>query len=392
MTVARRRIAPSRAAARSIAACAATIAAASAAGAGAQTLSTTQLYAMLEPSVWVVRTFDKDNLPLGLGSAVVIATDTLATNCHVLRKAKRVEVTHRKVVLPATLELWDTARDLCQLRAAGTQAPAVALGEDGAIAVGQSVIALGAPAGLELTLSTGIVSALRLDDAGRLVAIQTSAAISQGSSGGGLFDERGRLLGITAATVTGGAQNLNLALPVEMVRALPERHAAAQRAKSGGEGGSRTSGAGAPAASSAAPEAHDPSTQAATLAPDALAGQWSGDFRCGPYLLQAKVANPNGWTVTANMTVGNDGHATIVRGDTRYSESVSGDVQADGSATLRGRGANKANASNTWSTEVTGRFANTGRDARFDGEANIGSASGEISRRCTVRLTKNTIG
>ena len=121
-------------------------------------------------------------------------------------------------------------------------------------------------------------------------------------------------------------------------------------------------------------------------------GQWSGDFRCGPYLLQTKVANPNGWTVTANMTVGNDGHATIVRGDTHYSESVSGDVQADGSATLRGRGANKTNTSNTWTTEVTGRFASTGRDARFDGDASIGSASGEISRRCTVRLTKNSIG
>ncbi|HSC64057.1 MAG TPA: trypsin-like peptidase domain-containing protein, partial [Caldimonas sp.] len=99
--------------------------------AAAQTLNTTQLYTTLEPSVWVVRTFDKDNLPLGQGSAVVVAADALATNCHVLRKAKRVEVTHRKVVLAATLELWDTARDLCQLRAPGTQAPAVALADDG---------------------------------------------------------------------------------------------------------------------------------------------------------------------------------------------------------------------------------------------------------------------
>jgi len=387
MTVPRKRIAASRTAARAAAACAATIAAAAS---SQSVMSTTQLYATLEPSVWVVRTFDKDNLPLGQGSAVVIATDTLATNCHVLRKAKRVEVTHLKVVLPATLELWDTARDLCQLRAPGTQAPAVALADDGAVAVGQSVIALGAPAGLELTLSTGIVSALRHDDAGRLVAIQTSAAISRGSSGGGLFDEQGRLLGITSATVTGGAQNLNLALPVAMVRALPERHAAAQRAKNGGDGSSRTSAAGA---ADAPPEARNPvSSTAAALAPGALTGQWSGDFRCGPYLLQAKVPNPNGWTVTANMTVGNDGHATIVRGDTHYSESVSGDVQADGSATMRGRGANKTNASNTWTTEVTGRFASSGKDARFDGEANIGSASGGISRRCTVRLTKNTIG
>src|SRR5213075_1929609 len=127
MTVARTRIEASRAVARAAAACAAMT---MAAAAWSQTPSTTQVYATLEPSVWVVRTFDKDNLPLGQGSAVVIATDTLATNCHVLRKAKRVEVTHLKVVLPATLELWDTARDLCQLRAAGTQAPAVALGED----------------------------------------------------------------------------------------------------------------------------------------------------------------------------------------------------------------------------------------------------------------------
>ena len=387
--MARQRIAASRTAARAVAACAATIAAAAS---SQSAMNTTQLYATLEPSVWVVRTFDKDNLPLGQGSAVVIATDTLATNCHVLRKAKRVEVTHLKVVLPATLELWDTARDLCQLRAPGTQAPAVALADDGAVAVGQSVIALGAPAGLELTLSSGIVSALRHDDAGRLVAIQTSAAISHGSSGGGLFDERGRLLGITSATVSGGAQNLNLALPVAMVRELPERHGAAQRAKNGGDAGSRTSAAGPPTGFDTPPEARDPASTAAALAPGALTGQWSGDFRCGPYLLQAKVANPNGWTVTANMSVGNDGHATIVRGDTLYAESVSGDVQADGTATMRGRGANKANASNTWTTEVTGRFASSGKDARFDGQANIGSASGEISRRCTVRLTKNTIG
>jgi len=342
-----------------------------AAAAFAQNLSTTELYASLEPSVWVVRTFDKDNLPLGQGSAVVIATETLTTNCHVLRKAKRVEVTHRNVVRAATLELWDTARDLCQLRAPGLQAPAVALADDGAIAVGQSVVALGAPAGLELTLSTGIVSALRHDDAGRLVAIQTSAAISRGSSGGGLFDERGRLVGITTAMVAGDAQNLNLALPVAMVRELPERHAAAQRAKAGSDGASTT---------------------ATALAPDARIGQWSGDFRCGPYLLAAKVASPNGWTVTATMAVGTDGRVTMVRGDTQYSESVSGEVQPDGTATLRGRGAHKANPSSTWTTEVNGRFVSTGKDARFDGDANVGSASGAISRHCTVRLTKNAAG
>src|SRR5689334_16979320 len=76
----------------------------SAGAASAQAPSAADLYARLEPSVWVVRTFDKDDLPLAQGSAVVIASQTLVTNCHVLRKAKRVEVTHEKLSAPATLE------------------------------------------------------------------------------------------------------------------------------------------------------------------------------------------------------------------------------------------------------------------------------------------------
>ena len=240
-------------------------------------------------------------------------------------------------------------------------------------------------------MSAGIVSALRNDDTGRLVAIQTSAAISRGSSGGGLFT--------SGAGCWGSPQRPSPAAPRTSISRcrwrwcceLPERHAAAhceeRRRRRAANERCRCARRIRPAARGTRPV-----EPAAAPAPDALAGQWSGDFRCGPYLLQAKVPNPNGWSIPANMTVGSDGRATIVRGDTLYAESVSGDVQADGTATLRGRGANKTNAANTWTTEVTGRFAGTGRDARFDGQANIRSASGEISRRCTVRLTKNTIG
>lgn len=335
----------------------------------AQTLSAAQLYQRLEPSIWVVRTFDKDELPLSQGSAVVIGAQSLVTNCHVLRKARRVEVTHGKAVWPATLELWDTARDLCQLKAAGVGAAAVALG-DSATAVGQPVYALGAPAGMELTLSAGIVSALRHDDAGRLIAIQTSAAISQGSSGGGLFDDQGRLIGITTAFVGGNAQNLNLALPVAMVRELGERHAAAQAAK-----GSTSSSAAA--------------TRDATAA-GALAGQWAGEFRCGAYLGTGKVANPNPWNAAARMTVGNDGSAVIVRGDSEYSETVSGQIQADLSTVLKGRGAFKAKPGG-WSSEVAGRFVGAGNEARFDGHGQIGSENGVPTRQCTVRFTRNGV-
>lgn len=195
----------------------------------AQALTPAELFAKVSPSVWRVRTYDNEGLPLGQGSAVVVAPETLVTNCHVLRKAERFVLLHDNVSLPGTLELWDAARDVCQVKARGLTAPAVALGEARSLVVGQNVYALGSPAGLELTLSAGLVSSLRRDDDRRLVMIQTSAPISPGSSGGGLFDDQARLIGLTTMTLaSASAQNLNFALPVDWIRELPQRHRAAR--------------------------------------------------------------------------------------------------------------------------------------------------------------------
>jgi S1-C subfamily serine protease len=78
--------------------------------------------------------------------------------------------------------------------------------------VGEKVYTVGAPIGLERTLGEGIISGLRKLEAHKL--IQTSAQISSGSSGGGLFDARGNLLGITTFLLR-GAQNLNFAIAAE---------------------------------------------------------------------------------------------------------------------------------------------------------------------------------
>ena len=78
--------------------------------------------------------------------------------------------------------------------------------------------AIGAPQGFDLTLSEGLVSGLRTTDEGRL--IQTTAAISQGSSGGGLFNDEGQLAAITTFYLSRG-QNLNFAVPANRIRALP---------------------------------------------------------------------------------------------------------------------------------------------------------------------------
>jgi S1-C subfamily serine protease len=194
----------------------------------AAALTPDAFYAKTAPSVWLIKTFDEDGLALGVGSGVVIAPDTVLTNCHVLAKAKRVSVRQDKEAHNAKLQYADVERDLCQLAVAGLGAPAVPVGDSDKMAVGQHVYALGNPKGLELTLSDGLVSALRKDDKGNLVLIQTTAPISQGSSGGGLFDENGRLIGITSLLAREG-QNLNFAYPINWLRDLPERSASAMK-------------------------------------------------------------------------------------------------------------------------------------------------------------------
>jgi S1-C subfamily serine protease len=219
------------------------------AAASAHALTAEQVYAKVSPSVWRVVTYDADNLPLGQGSGVVIGTEMVVTNCHVLAKAKRVAVKREKESLEAKLTMWDVKRDLCQLSVAGLKAPPVWVADSSKVTVGQNVFAIGNPKGLELTMSAGLVSSLRRNTGGQLVLIQTSAAISGGSSGGGLFDAQGNLVGLTTlGSVSGDAQNLNFAIPAEWVRELPARHAAAAASAAGGNAVAASDGAGSPAA------------------------------------------------------------------------------------------------------------------------------------------------
>lgn len=182
------------------------------------------LFDKVSGSVWSVRTFDAQERPLRAGSAVVIAPGRLVTNCHVLAKASSFVVKKDNVTYGATLELPDPARDLCQIKVANFAAPAVVLAPAGSARVGQRVYAIGNPRGLENTLSEGLLSGLRGGVGGESEArlLQTTAAISPGSSGGGLFDSEGRLLGITSFAARDGG-SLNFAMPVEFLAELPTR-------------------------------------------------------------------------------------------------------------------------------------------------------------------------
>ena len=181
-----------------------------------------KLYEKVSPSVWVVLVYDGAGAKIGSGSAVVIGHEELITNCHVLRKTKSINVKRDNTLHSARLLHADVERDLCILKVRGLNAPAVTVAPLDTVRVGQRVYAIGAPLGYELTLSDGLVSSLNRDDGREIRAIQISVPISPGSSGGGLFDQDGRLIGITSL-IQKSAQNLNFARPAEWILDVPAR-------------------------------------------------------------------------------------------------------------------------------------------------------------------------
>jgi S1-C subfamily serine protease len=179
-----------------------------------QAMTPAELFKTLGRSVFVVMATsslaDARARNISQGSAVAVSEHLLLTNCHVVHGRELIKIIQDSRVANAKLVAEDTRADRCVLQADGvTLVPVSGIRAFEDLAVGEIVFAIGAPSGLERTLSEGLLSGLR-HQPGRSL-IQTSAAISPGSSGGGLFDEHGNLIGITTMHIV-GAQNLNLAV------------------------------------------------------------------------------------------------------------------------------------------------------------------------------------
>jgi serine protease Do len=183
-------------------------------------LSAADIFKMNQASIVVVRGMIDGGRGVSQGSGVVIGDEAVITNCHVARAASDISVRLAGQVLSARVNYRDQGHDLCQLAVPGLKANAVATASVATLAVGTKVYAIGAPQGLELSLSDGVVASLR--PLGGSSLIQTTAAISAGSSGGGLFDSLGRLVGITTFQSRTG-QNLNFAVPADWINLLPQR-------------------------------------------------------------------------------------------------------------------------------------------------------------------------
>ena len=158
--------------------------------------------------------------PKSIGSGVVIERETVVTNCHVLKGADKAGILYKDAVFTnVSIQKIEVERDVCIVRVAKLPAPVIRIGTSENLRVGQRVLAIGNPQGLELTLSEGLVSSLRRSENERFPMIQTSAAISAGSSGGALLTSDGTLIGITTLQFIEG-QNLNFAIPIDWVTEL----------------------------------------------------------------------------------------------------------------------------------------------------------------------------
>jgi hypothetical protein len=198
--------------------------------------SANNVYAQVKRSIGIVLVSTFEGQLVGSGSAVTVASQTMVTNRHVLLPGHRYQVyMPGNGIYEAYMTICDSTQDLCLMEVKNLDANPVEFGEAKKLSVGDVTYAVGAPneignmvgvasatkqknyAPLQLTLSNGLITALRPVEDGHI--IQTNAAMSPGSSGGGLFDAQGRLIGITTFMMRSG-QSLNMALPVTWVERM----------------------------------------------------------------------------------------------------------------------------------------------------------------------------
>lgn len=162
-----------------------------------------------------------------LGSGIIISSDGyILTNNHVVEGADALQVTAQGGTYEAQVVGTDPSSDLAVIKIDATDLTAIEIGSSSDLTVGEWVMAIGSPFGLEQSVSTGIVSAtsrttsaLNSDNSTAVYTnmIQTDAAINPGNSGGALVDKDGKLIGVNTmiASSSGTSSGVGFAIPVD---------------------------------------------------------------------------------------------------------------------------------------------------------------------------------
>jgi len=184
--------------------------------------TTREIYEQNKGAVVLLLAYDSAGLPSALGSCFYFEPTKIASNYHVIDGASRIvfratgskDLHEVKKIVVASKKL-----DLAILEVEQEHQPVKVVGLE-KVGVGDKVIAIGNPRGLEGSVSEGIISAFR--GAGEVKILQITAPISPGSSGGPLFSANGEVIGVTTATLR-DSQNLNFAVPSFLLSGLPEK-------------------------------------------------------------------------------------------------------------------------------------------------------------------------
>jgi serine protease Do len=161
----------------------------------------------------------EESQPRGVGSGFILTADGfIMTNAHVVDGADEVVVTLTdKREFKAKIVGADKRTDVAVVKISATGLPAVKVGDVNRLKVGEWVMAIGSPFGLENTVTAGIVSAKQRDTGDYLPFIQTDVAINPGNSGGPLINMRGEVVGINSQIYSrsGGFMGISFAIPMD---------------------------------------------------------------------------------------------------------------------------------------------------------------------------------
>ena len=186
-------------------------------------LTAQEIYDKCSPAVFYIKIYDIKDTAIKTGSGFFIDSSGMAvTNFHVISGAARAVITTYDGQEYEVSGVYDTDDyyDLALIQVKGSGFSYLEMGDSDAVKTGADAYAIGSPLGFKNTFSQGIISS-----ASRMIlgvnCIQTTAAISSGSSGGALLDNTGKVIGVTTMTAV-DAQNINIAIPINMVGTLDD--------------------------------------------------------------------------------------------------------------------------------------------------------------------------
>lgn len=178
-----------------------------------------EVFRRVKPAVVIIKGLSSEGSVVGAG--FILSPDgKIATALHVIQNLKSggVRLATGEIFESFSVVAFDQRKDLAIIKVAGFDLPSLELGNANLVAPGDPVVLIGNPQGLEGSVTTGVISAVR-DSPDGFKIIQTDAAANPGNSGGPLMNASGQVIGILDFKLR-GSENLNFALPINYIRGM----------------------------------------------------------------------------------------------------------------------------------------------------------------------------